>query len=73
MWLVTMSALGRPPSLDDKRLFRSNLYKVSSDDLGEVVKVLEDRATEAIDKVHHHAVAPSMLPWCFCAGEVQSL
>ena len=41
----------RPPSLEDKRQLRGNMYKISSDQLGEIVQTLEQQCPEAISKV----------------------
>lgn len=41
----------RPPSLEDKRQFRGNMYKINSDQLGEIVQTLEQQCPEAIAKV----------------------
>ena len=48
---VRMTPHGRPPSLEDKRQFRSNMYKITSDQLGEIVQTLEQQCPEALAKV----------------------
>lgn len=45
----------RPPSLEDKRQFRGNMYKINSDQLGEIVQTLEQQCPEAISKVGAYA------------------
>ncbi|TFJ88324.1 hypothetical protein NSK_000673 [Nannochloropsis salina CCMP1776] len=41
----------QPPSLEDKRQFRENMYRITSDQLGEIVQTLEQQCPEAIAKV----------------------
>jgi len=41
----------QPPSLEDKRQFRANMYKITSDQLGEIVQTLEQQCAEALAKV----------------------
>lgn len=41
----------QPPSLEDKRQFRANMYKITSDQLGEIVQTLEQQCQEALAKV----------------------
>jgi hypothetical protein len=41
----------QPPSLEDKRQFRANMYKITSDQLGEIVQTLEQQCPEALAKV----------------------
>ena len=37
--------------MEDKRQFRANMYRIMSDELGEIIKLLEERSPEALDKV----------------------
>ena len=41
----------RPPTLVDKKMFAQNLYNISSEDLGKVVQILDQRCESCIKKV----------------------
>ena len=41
----------RPPTLVDKKMFAQNLYNISSEDLGKVVQLLDQRCEACIKKI----------------------
>lgn len=41
-----------PPSLEEKTQFSRNLYVISSEQLGKLVQLLDQRCDTAMDKVH---------------------
>ena len=41
----------RDPSLDDKTEFSQKIYKISSDDLGRVIQLLDEKCPVALEKV----------------------
>lgn len=41
----------RPPSLMDKKMFSQNIYNISSEDLGRVVHMLDQRCEACIKKI----------------------
>jgi hypothetical protein len=41
----------RPPTLVDKKMFSQNLYNISSEDLGKVVQLLDQRCEACIKKI----------------------
>jgi hypothetical protein len=41
----------RPPTLTDKRMFAQNLYNISSEDLGKVIQILDQRCESCIKRI----------------------
>jgi len=41
----------RPPTLLDKKMFSQNIYNISSEDLGRVVQLLDQRCDSCIKKI----------------------
>lgn len=48
---LRVCVMRRAPTLEEKRQFRANLYRITSDDLGEIVKILEEKSPDAMDRV----------------------
>ncbi len=41
----------RPPTLVDKKMFSQNIYNITSEDLGKVVQILDQRCESCIKKI----------------------